>query len=87
MGHIITVAHVGHCQAFGAAELLEQSKIVGQTLTRVILVAQRVNDRHVGSFRKSNQCLVREYTSNNGIGPARKVSGYVNGILASGQLV
>src|SRR5215510_12890431 len=77
MSDIVSIAHEGQRQPPQISEIFLQREHVGERLTRVVEVAQRIDHRNRGALRKLLDRALVEGTGDNGVHPAIHVPGYI----------
>ena len=84
--HVVPLAEVGQAHARERAEALTQRQQVGQRLARVLVIGQRVHNRHRRPAGEFIDGLVRERSCRDAIDHPREHAGHVLDWLAAAEL-
>ena len=83
MADVVAVADEGERATSQIAEMLAQGEQVGERLAGVLMVGQRVHDRHRCGLRQLEQRVMREAAEHDPIHPSAQVAADVGGGLAA----
>src|SRR5882762_6411543 len=85
MAHVVAVADVSESYARSGAQFFFQREEVGKRLARMVEIGQRVDDWNARMRRQGVESLLRKYTRNDSLHPARQAPRDVGNRFALAQ--
>src|SRR5256885_11449017 len=73
MSDVVSIADIGQADVFQITKSLLQGEVIRQSLTGMLEIAERVNDRNAGVLRHTFDGLLVKSAQDNRVDPALKI--------------